>query len=266
VSAAAERILSQRHLNRALLARQLLLERGGMSLPKALERVCGIQAQYAPSTYIGIWTRLEGLTRDQLTRALERRSVVQGTLMRVTIHAVSARDYWPFAVAIRESRRRWVLRVRKEAGGAREMAAAARRLRAEIAGRTMTLDNAVDRLVRTYLGGFGPAPRGDIASWAGLPVADVARALERLELRRFRDEQGEELVDLPRAPLPDPTPRHPSASCRPGTRPCSFTRAEPVCCPRSTALVSSAPGIRIPCPSSSWMVRWREAGGMRRGR
>ena len=99
------RTLSQRELNRALLARQLLLERGRMSLPKALERIGGIQAQYAPSMYVGLWSRLEGFERDALTRALERRSVVQATLMRQTIHLVSRADYWPLALAVRESRR-----------------------------------------------------------------------------------------------------------------------------------------------------------------
>ena len=54
-----ERVLSTRELNRALLARQLLLERGRCSLPKALERIGGIQAQYAASMYIGLWSRLE---------------------------------------------------------------------------------------------------------------------------------------------------------------------------------------------------------------
>jgi hypothetical protein len=81
--------LSRRQLNRALLARQLLLERASLPLPQALERVAGIQAQYAPSAYIGVWTRLEGFERDALTAALGDRSVVQGTLMRTTIHLVS---------------------------------------------------------------------------------------------------------------------------------------------------------------------------------
>ena len=57
----SERVLSQRELNRALLARQLLLERGRMSVPKALERIGGIQAQYAPAMYVGLWSRVEGL-------------------------------------------------------------------------------------------------------------------------------------------------------------------------------------------------------------
>jgi hypothetical protein len=58
-------------------------------------------------------------------------------------------------------------------------------------------------LVRRYLGAFGPATRADIAEWSGLRVRDIAPALEELEpLRRFADERGRELLDLPRAPLP----------------------------------------------------------------
>jgi hypothetical protein len=86
------RVLSQRELNRALLARQMLLERAKVALPRALERMGGLQAQYAPSMYIGLWSRVEGFERRALTRALERRAIVQGTLLRSTIHLVSARD------------------------------------------------------------------------------------------------------------------------------------------------------------------------------
>ena len=55
------RTLTQRELNRALLARQLLLERATTPLPRALERIGGLQAQYAPSMYIGLWSRVDGL-------------------------------------------------------------------------------------------------------------------------------------------------------------------------------------------------------------
>src|ERR687893_626790 len=99
------RVLTQRELNRAVLERQHLLGRATSSLPRLLEKIGGIQAQYAPSMYVGVWPRLEGFERDDLTRALERRSVVQATLMRVTIHLVSRRDYWPFEVAVREEGR-----------------------------------------------------------------------------------------------------------------------------------------------------------------
>jgi len=256
--AAGERALSQRELNRALLARQLLLERSKAPLPRALERIAGIQAQYAPSMYIGLWSRLDGFERDALTRALERRSVVQGTLMRVTIHLVSARDYWPFAIAIGPERRElWLRPSHRDEIGAREMAALARRLRTRLGGGTMTraeiqelagdatrtngvgmwvdlvrvppsgtwerrradlyapasdwverdeIDrvDALERIVRAYLRGFGPSTPAEIADWAGLVPTTVAAALGRLELRRFRAEDGAELVDLPRAPLPDP--------------------------------------------------------------
>ncbi|MFN2616366.1 MAG: DNA glycosylase AlkZ-like family protein, partial [Thermoleophilaceae bacterium] len=72
----AERVLTRRDLNRALLERQLLLERHELGLPEALERMGTLQAQYAPAMYIGLSARVAGFERDALTRALERRSVV----------------------------------------------------------------------------------------------------------------------------------------------------------------------------------------------
>jgi Winged helix DNA-binding domain len=254
----AERTLTQLELNRALLARQLLLERARTPLPRALERIGGIQAQYAPSMYIGLWSRLEGFEREKLTRALERRSVVQGTIMRTTIHLVSPRDYWPFTVAIRETRNKHWLKAHSGRIDPRKLAAAAKRLRPQLAKGPMRQaevdeflagdaatrngvgvlldlvrvppsgtwdrrradiyalaedwvgpenvdpDDALDLLIRRYLGGFGPAARKEIADWAGLSPKEIAPALERIELRTFKDENGKELVDLPRAPLPDP--------------------------------------------------------------
>jgi hypothetical protein len=257
VATRAGQVLTQRALNRALLARQLLLERGDLELPRALDQVGGLQAQYAPSMYVGLWTRLRDFPRDELTRALEKRTVVQGTLLRSTIHLVSTEDYWPFTLAIRSARRQWWLRVGRQVADEATVAAAAGRLRRRLAdvpvrrteldqvvGKDLTIavglwvdlvrvppsgtwerrradlfgaaedwvgpepalsvEDAVDLLVRRYLGGFGPANRRDIADWAGLPVATIAQSLDRLELRRFRDENGGELVDLPGAPLPDP--------------------------------------------------------------
>ena len=104
------RILNLRELNRALLARQALLERVRAPLPRVVERMGGIQAQYAPSAYIGLWSRVDGFERGDLTRALERRTLVQGTLLRGTIHIVSRRDYWAWFEAIREPQREWLRR------------------------------------------------------------------------------------------------------------------------------------------------------------
>jgi hypothetical protein len=250
------RVLSPRQLNRALLARQLLLERSRLSIPRALERIAGLQAQYAPSMYIGLWSRLEGFDRSALTGALHRRTVVQGTLMRATIHLVSARDYWPFAAGIRAERRDWWLRVHRHQPDAAAHVAAARRLKRGLAGDALrrreiqdllgkenasgvglwldlvrippsgtweqrradlygsaedwlgpedtTPDEGLDRLATRYLAGFGPAAPVDIADWAGVGVRALGPALDRLALRRFIGEDGKELLDLPRAPLPDP--------------------------------------------------------------
>ncbi len=88
-----------------MLARQLLLERASLSIPEALEQVGGLQTQYAPSGYVGLWTRLADFERDRLTRALEAHEVVQATLMRNTIHLVSGRSFWRYAVGVRRARR-----------------------------------------------------------------------------------------------------------------------------------------------------------------
>ena len=59
-------------------------------------------------------------------------------------------------------------------------------------------------MLRRYLAAFGPSSRRDIGAWSMMHVPEISRALERLELRRFRDQSGRELLDVPRAPLPDP--------------------------------------------------------------
>jgi hypothetical protein len=253
--AASERVLSRRELNRAILARQLLLERAKLSVSRAAERIGCLQTQYAPSAYIGLWSRLEGFEREQLTRALERRTVVQAMMMRNTIHVASRRDYWPLIVAVRPERKAWSRRAQH--ANDRELERAAVKLRQALADGPLRLtelkslggnvwrpgtaiwvdlvrvppsgtwerrradlyalaedwlgpppalsqNDALDHLVRRYLGAFGPAPLTDIASWAGARVSGVAPALDRLRLRRFLDERGGQLLDLPRAPLPEP--------------------------------------------------------------
>jgi hypothetical protein len=84
-------------LNRATLARQLLLERAPLPVPRAVERLCAMQAQSVKAPYVGLWSRLAGFERERLSRAYERRQVVRATLFRVTIQLVSARDHAAFA-------------------------------------------------------------------------------------------------------------------------------------------------------------------------
>ncbi len=107
-----------------------------LPLPEALERIGGIQAQYAPSMYIGLWSRVAGFAaRRPDPRAGGPRGRSRATLMRVTIHLVSRADYWPLALAVarraarrgcapaptRRARRRWRAR-RPRCAGARTAA------------------------------------------------------------------------------------------------------------------------------------------------
>ena len=234
----------------------MLLERAKVTVPEALTRMAFLQAQYSPAIYIGLWSRVAGVERAAVTDLLERRAIIQGTLLRSTIHVVAARRllagrarrpgraaHRPAARGARQTVRRRVPRRRRHAArGARDRARCARRRstrcsapglrggaglwvdlvrvppsgtwdrrRADLYGLAEewvgpekgTAADGVDLLVRRYLAGFGPATPKEIANWAGLPVATVTAALDGLDLRRFRTEDGAALVDLPGAPLPD---------------------------------------------------------------
>jgi len=86
-------VLTTRELNRALLARQMLVWRHeGISAADAIERLVGMQAQAPEPPYYGLWTRLAGFDATELSSLVERREVVRVALMRSTIHLVTARD------------------------------------------------------------------------------------------------------------------------------------------------------------------------------
>ena len=250
-----ERVLTIRELNRAMLARQLLLERKRLSPAAMIERLVGLQAQWPPAPYVGIWTRATSFKRQTLERELTRGAVVKATVMRQTLHLVTPRDYALIRAAMSETNFPWESAIAKRlAPVVRKLAAdgpivsadaidylerkhrisgisarrawQAARMRAHLVhhhetalwharpeGRFVLLDEpealvpleARAEMIRRYLAAFGPSSLRDIVQWSMLHVPELKASLALLEpLRRFRDEQGRELFDVPRAPLPDP--------------------------------------------------------------
>lgn len=101
----ASEVLSRRALNRALLARQMLLSREQVPVDQALERLVGMQAQDPQAPYIGLWTRLERFDPNELSELIAGRGAVRGTLMRCTVHLVTRNDWgrlWPPTAPARE--------------------------------------------------------------------------------------------------------------------------------------------------------------------
>ena len=158
--------LTARHLNRALLARQMLLERSPLPITEVIEQMGGIQMQYAPAGYIGLWSRMLEFARPMLTEALEERRAVQATLMRATIHTVSAADYWPMLTGIRRINREWYSRADPEIGAA-DMQAVATAVRSALADGPLRMAELTKRI---EVRGFPPRA----ANWAGLWV-DMVR-------------------------------------------------------------------------------------------
>lgn len=259
----SDTILSGRALNRATLARQLLLKRHALKPATAIERLAGLQAQVPRPPFVGLWSRVERFTRDALIRAIERRDVVRGTMMRGTIHLVSRADFVAWRRALQPMLTRGmasVLGARTTGFDSAALIAAARArfeeepctfadLREHLAARFPSLDERAmgylvrmqlplvqtpapgapwaypssasfalaeswldeplfkdedsQPLARRYLAAFGPASGKDFQIWSGLQGGRQLLEAMRPTLRVFKDEQGRELFDLPKAPRPD---------------------------------------------------------------
>lgn len=259
---ASPRVLSKRALNRALLARQLLLRRRRIPVLEAVERLVALQSQVPRDPYVALWSRVEPFRPETLSDALEERRAVRMTLLRGTLHLVTARDAVGLRILVQpsiegviygssplrkavgsvdmdelfEALRVWLEeRPRRRAELVREIAARWPDADADALGYAMyalptvqvtprglwrrsggsafttmeawlgaSPDPAPDAetIVLRYLAAFGPATPADAQYWSGVP--GLGEVFERLRprLRIVRDEEGRELFDVPRAPLP----------------------------------------------------------------
>lgn len=225
-------ILSQRALNRAFLARQMLLKREKIKVLPAIERLVALQAQLARPPLIALWSRLENFRAADLANA----DVVRATMMRGTLHLMSRRDYIAFRPAMQPMLNKLVRRgaevdlddARKFFRQPRSFDAFREHLLARdpkcderaiayavrlqlplsqtesgeftVFDEPLSADSTPHALALRYFAAFGPASVADLQSWTGLP--SLRNVVKELDLATFKDENGRELFDLPKAPRP----------------------------------------------------------------
>lgn len=157
----AREVLSLRALNRATLARQMLLARQRLPVARAIERLAGLQAQAPNPPYVGLWSRLEDFPREALTEALRRRRVVRLSMMRATLHLVSARDALAWRPLLDAAHQRGLLGNHKRALEGVDRAEALALGRALLDERARTSTELGQALLERW-------PRSEPASLAGL--------------------------------------------------------------------------------------------------
>jgi hypothetical protein len=188
----ADRILKLRELNRATLARQMLLERESLSVTAAIERLVGLQAQLASAPYVGLWTRLRDFRREDLAREIDNRKVVKATMMRATLHLCTADDYLRFRTALKPV---LIVQVPINIGWSYSNKPEFTLAESWI-GRPISPEDNLRELVFRYLAAFGPASVTDAQTWMGMKLKETFEKL-RPELQTYRGEGRTELFDLP---------------------------------------------------------------------
>ncbi|WP_138754636.1 winged helix DNA-binding domain-containing protein [Paenibacillus sinopodophylli] len=254
-------LLSTKQLNRALLHRQMLLERSNVTALEAIEQLVGIQAQAPTPPYFALWTRLENFQHEELSSLFINREVVRIALMRSTIHLVSAKDGMGLRPVVQPVLEKSLQSTYRKALHGIELAPIAHegcrlveedpitfnelgKLLAEKwpdlapsvlsavvrtlvplvqvpprgiwgssgqaahtsaeswLGKSLAQPPSLESMLLRYLGAFGPASIKDMQRWSGLSkLRETVEAL-RPKLSTYTDEQGNELFDLPNAPLP----------------------------------------------------------------
>ena len=213
-------------LNRATLARQLLLRRAARPARDAIAHLAGLQAQAPLAPYVGLWTRLSGFGHQDLTDLLTERIVVRAHLMRNTVHLVTAADFLSFRPLFQPLMRRALAgNFGRRLGGVdlAELRAAAAPL---LAGRPLTRAQLAGQLA-------GRWPDHD-------PAALAYAATHLLPLVQ---------VPTARNSTTCPTPPGPARTSRP--RPGSCPSTTTCCCPSPTGAGSSGTPARSRCPPAT---------------
>ncbi|GAA2616380.1 winged helix DNA-binding domain-containing protein [Actinomadura fulvescens] len=167
--ATAGPVLDRRSLNRALLARQLLLDRHELPVLDAIEHLTGMQAQAPTPPYIGLWSRLAGFEFGELARLLTEREVVRTVLMRGTLHLVSARD----ALALRPLTQVIMDRNLRTANG-RDLSGLDLPA-VEAAARELFTEPRTDKEMRALLAARFPGGEPELLNWAARTVIPLAQ-------------------------------------------------------------------------------------------
>lgn len=202
-------VFTLKALNRATLARQMLLAREKTTALKALGRLAALQAQLPRPPYVALWSRVAGFEAEHLTRLALERKAVRGTMMRGTLHLLSARDYLAWRPVLQPMLTAGMQAVLGERAGGLDVVALARTARECLQERPRTFEElrpmlkkawpkgderALGYAVRTHLplvqmpvagGRWGwpaAAAFSEAESWIGAPLARAPRP-EALVLR-----------------------------------------------------------------------------------
>jgi hypothetical protein len=155
--------LTLRALNRATLARQMLLQREKVKPLRAVERLVGLQSQWPKPPHVGLWSRVEGYGREDLLGLLRKREVVRAPMMRGTLHVVASKDFVKLRASFQPMLTRSLLSVLRERAKGIDIDEVRALATQTLAGGPRTFEEVRDAVARAY-------PKGDIRA-----IAFIAR-------------------------------------------------------------------------------------------
>lgn len=194
-------ILTRRQLNRATLARQLLLQRADIPIADAVARIAGMQMQEEAPVPIGLWSRLTGVTREAVVAAFNDRTLVRGTAMRGTLYAFIADDFAWIRPTIGPGLAASAATYVRKSAASEEIAAAIETLLAMLEAGPLTADQMRDAVAAMN-------PAGDVrqiayAARMALPLVQLPSGTAKGFASKTPYALAESWLGKPLAPEPD---------------------------------------------------------------